>query len=62
MLFSFWGALFFGVMGILFSVWTKSQAVLLDGAFNLISAATVFAAMKIGVLLSKPETAAQPAG
>ena len=62
MLFSFWGALFFGVLGISFSVWTKSQAVLLDGAFNLISAATVFAAMKIGVLLGKPETSAQPAG
>jgi len=56
------GALFFGVLGIVFSFWTNSQAILLDGAFNLVSALTIFAAIKIGNLLQKPETEARPAG
>jgi predicted Co/Zn/Cd cation transporter (cation efflux family) len=56
------GALFFAILGISFAVWSESQAVLLDGAFNLITAVMVLFAMRITRLLQTPESEKRPAG
>ncbi len=56
------GASFFAVLGITFAIWSESQAVLLDGAFNLITAIMVLFAMRITRLLGEPESAKRPAG
>ena len=59
---SLFGALTFGVLGVSFSLWTNSQAILLDGAFNLVSALTVYAALKISRLLKHPISESRPLG
>ena len=56
------GASLFAILGIAFALLTKSQAVLLDGAFNLITAVMVLFAMRITRLLGEPETERRPAG
>ena len=56
------GALIFAMLGLSFAIWSESQAVLLDGAFNLITAVMVLFAMRITRLLGEPESAARPAG
>jgi len=62
MLISLFGSLFFALLGIIFALLTGSQAVLLDGAFNLIAVITVLFAMKIQKLLSVPFSQRMPAG
>lgn len=59
---SLFSAIFHGVLGITFSFFAESQAVLLDGAFNLVSALTVFFAIRIHLLLNTPETIKTPVG
>ena len=56
------GALTFAVLGLSFAIWSESQAVLLDGAFNLITALMVLFAMRITRLLSEPESRRRPVG
>lgn len=62
MRFSIYGALTLGVVGILFAIWSKSQAVLLDGAFNLISFIMAALALRISKLMDSPETERYPVG
>jgi len=56
------GAFILGCTGIGFSFFTGSQAVLLDGLFNFIAAATVYFGLRSSELLLKPATTARPAG
>jgi len=56
------GALTFAVLGLSFAIWSESQAVLLDGAFNLITALMVMFAMRITRLLGEPESRRRPVG
>jgi len=56
------GAFVFAILGLAFAVWTGSQAVLLDGAFNLISAIMALFALKITNLLKEPHSERLPAG
>jgi predicted Co/Zn/Cd cation transporter (cation efflux family) len=56
------GAFIFTVLGLVFALWTGSQAVLLDGAFNLISAIMAIFALKISNLLKRPYSERFPAG
>lgn len=56
------GALTFAVLGLSFAIWSESQAVLLDGAFNLITALMVLFAMRISRLLVEPESRRRPVG
>ena len=56
------GALTFAVLGLSFAIWSESQAVLLDGAFNLITALMVLFAMRITRLLREPESRRRPVG
>lgn len=59
---SLFSAIFHGVLGISFSFFAESQAVLLDGAFNLVSAMTVFFAIRIHLLLNRAESVKTPVG
>lgn len=59
---SMFSALFFSILGFVFSIWSSSQAVLLDGAFNLISAVTIGFGFKISKLLNAPISFKRPAG
>ena len=52
----------FAVFGLSFAIWSASQAVLLDGAFNLITALMVLFAMRITRLLGEPESRRRPVG
>jgi predicted Co/Zn/Cd cation transporter (cation efflux family) len=56
------GALTFAVLGLSFAIWSESQAVLLDGAFNLITALMVLFAMRISRLLGEPGSQRRPVG
>jgi len=56
------GALTFAVLGISFAIWSESQAVLLDGAFNLITALMVLFAMRITRMLDVPGSRKRPVG
>ncbi len=56
------GALTFAALGLSFAIWSESQAVLLDGAFNLITAVMVLFAMRITRLLNEPESRRRPVG
>jgi predicted Co/Zn/Cd cation transporter (cation efflux family) len=56
------GSLFFALLGLTFAFITGSQAVLLDGAFNLVAVATVLFAMRIQKLLTLPDSRQMPAG
>jgi predicted Co/Zn/Cd cation transporter (cation efflux family) len=56
------GALTFAILGLSFAIWSESQAVLLDGAFNLITALMVLFAMRITKLLGEPESERRPVG
>lgn len=56
------GAFTFAILGLVFAMWTKSQAVLLDAAFNLISALMAFFALKVTQLLKEPYSERFPAG
>lgn len=55
-------ALSFSILGFGFSLFSSSQAVLLDAAFNLISAVTVFFGLKISKLINAPISFKRPAG
>jgi predicted Co/Zn/Cd cation transporter (cation efflux family) len=55
-------ALTFAVLGLSFAIWSASQAVLLDGAFNLITALMVLFTMRITRLLGEPESRRRPVG
>ncbi|MCU4174607.1 cation transporter [Carboxylicivirga sp. N1Y90] len=55
-------ALSFSILGFGFSLFSSSQAVLLDAAFNLISAVTVFFGLKISNLVNAPISFKRPAG
>ncbi len=59
---SMFSALFFSLLGFIFSIWSSSQAVLLDGAFNLISGVTIGFGLKISKLLNAPVSFRRPAG
>lgn len=59
---SMFSALSFSGLGFIFSIWSASQAVLLDAAFNLISAVTIFFGLKVSQLLSEPASIKRPAG
>ena len=56
------GSLLFGSLGITFAIFTGSQAVLLDGAFNLVAALMAFIGLKIANSLERPETEHYPIG
>jgi len=56
------GALLFAVLGLSFALITNSQAVLLDGSFNLISALMAIFAMRITNLLEVPMSDRLPVG
>lgn len=56
------GASTFAVIGLSFALWSGSQAVLLDGAYNLISALMVLVAIRITTLLDHPGTPNRPVG
>lgn len=56
------GALLFAVLGFIFALITNSQAVLLDGSFNLISALMAIFAMRITKLLEMPMSDRLPVG
>lgn len=56
------GASLFAIVGLSFAVITRSQAILLDGAFNLISAIMAFLATRVAALVSKPDTVQRPLG
>ncbi len=56
------GAALFATFGLSFAVWSGSQAVLLDGAYNLITALMVVVALRITSLLDRPASPDRPAG
>lgn len=56
------GSSLFGILGVTFAIITSSQAVLLDGAFNLVSAAMGILGLKIALSLKTPETQRFPVG
>lgn len=56
------GASTFAIVGLSFALWSQSQAVLLDGAFNLITALIVLFAKRVTRLLGEPESRHRPAG
>lgn len=62
LLISIIGSSLFGILGVTFAIITSSQAVLLDGAFNLVSAAMGIIGLKIAMSLKTPETNQYPIG
>ena len=56
------GAISFALLGLSFALWSGSQAVLLDGAFNLITAVMVLFALRITKLLNEPLSERLPVG
>jgi predicted Co/Zn/Cd cation transporter (cation efflux family) len=59
---SIYGSLLMAALGLGFAIWTRSQAVLLDGAFNLVAVLMAAVALRITRLLRLPETDRLPVG
>jgi cation diffusion facilitator family transporter len=51
---SAWGQLYFGVLGLSFALYTKSEAILLDGYFSLIGFAMSLLTIKVARLVQQP--------
>ncbi|KGK40899.1 cation transporter [Nitrincola sp. A-D6] len=60
--FSAFMALLIGCVGIFFTLATNSQAILLDGLFNLIYFSVALVTMKVSKLASRPDSEAYPFG
>ena len=52
---SLWGALFMSILGISFGLFIESEAILLDGFFNVISFIMALASLWISWLVRQPE-------
>lgn len=56
------GSFLFAILGFSFATYSQSQAILLDGTFNFISALMGLGALRICILIKKPYTEELPIG